>query len=352
MIHRRRSWLAGLAASVIVLAGLATGQAASAAVLPKASFNAVSCPSRNWCMAVGKYTAAGVAHALAEEWSAGTWHPMKPPAGELISVSCISPFFCMAGRNTHSADIWNGRSWRRAAGTSLYLKPLSCASRKLCMTTQGSEVWTWSGRSWRAQPSSNICDEGPPGGCGLNDVSCGSITDCVAVGYFSESQEEDITASGAFFWNGRTWSFSLPPSLSDNSNMNSVSCRFSVCMSVGTAYGNTSVTMAAIWNARKPNWRDVSPKPGDEFFLDQVSCGTTTRCMAIDDSGNSLWNGHKWLTRNSLSAGRGSLMAEVSCGGPVCMGVGYRTIKHVMQPLAELWNGSRWRILSVPARGL
>jgi hypothetical protein len=220
------------------------------------------------------------------------------------------------------------------------------------MTTQGSEVWAWFGRSWRVQPGSDICNEGPPGGCSLDDVSCGSIADCVTVGSFSESEEEDITASGAFFWNGRTWNFNLPPSLSDNSDMNSVSCRFGFCMSVGTAYGTPSLTMAAIWNARKQTWRNVSPTPGDKFYLHQVACGTTTSCMAVDDSGNSLWNGHKWLTRNSLSAGQGSLMDDVSCGGPECIGVGFRTVKHLTQPLAELWNGSRWRILSVPTRGL
>lgn len=353
--HTLRNRLAGVAVSIVVVAGLAAGPAAASAVAsapPSASFNAVSCPRHTWCMAVGVYISAGVRHALAQEWSKGAWHLMKPPGGEMISVSCISASFCLAGRNPASADIWNGRSWRKTPFTSLVLRDVSCAVTRLCMTTQGSEVWTWFGRKWRAQPSSDMCSVGPPGPCSLEDVSCGRTSNCVTVGSFNASQEVDQVDSGAFFWNGRTWTFDGPPSLSDNSVMRSVSCLGGFCMSVGTAYGTPSLTMAAIWNASNQAWRNVSPTPGNKFYLDQVSCGTTTSCMAIDDSGNSLWNGHRWLTRNSVSAGHGSLMQDVACGGPDCMGVGFRTIRHVTQPLAELWNGRRWRILPVPTSGL
>jgi hypothetical protein len=60
------------------------------------------------------------------------------------------------------------------------------------------------------------------------------------------------------------------------------------------------------------------------------------------------WNGTTWQAAPTRSTGPGSALDAVSCGGPVCMTVGYRTVSGVRRTLAELWNGTTWTILPTP----
>ena len=49
-----------------------------------------------------------------------------------------------------------------------------------------------------------------------------------------------------------------------------------------------------------------------------------------------------------MSAGHGSGLTALSCGGSDCLAVGYRTSSGRQRTLAEWWNGSSWSIIAAP----
>jgi hypothetical protein len=90
--------------------------------------------------------------------------------------------------------------------------------------------------------------------------------------------------------------------------------------------------------------------------LVSVSCPAVNRCIATGGatthSGRQVplaeeWNGTKWrvLTLAGPLSPSLSVLDHVSCTGPnACLAVG----NVGMRTLAEIWNGSRWRILATP----
>ena len=118
--------------------------------------NAVSCVSATFCIAVGtssqQTTVSGVrtviTHPLIERWGGGGWSVIPPAPltarGQLSSVSCTSPDFCIAlgtarlnGSNTTPVAVrWTGTGFRliTALGLAPNQKNISCASVAWCMT--------------------------------------------------------------------------------------------------------------------------------------------------------------------------------------------------------------------------
>ena len=217
---------------------------------------------------------------------------------------------------------------------------------------------SWNGKTWRSWFGVNLCG-GPPGtSCGFADVSCGSAANCVAVGTTTFDNEGDQGETGVA-WTGKTWVNADPPGNGDPAVANAVGCYGGFCMAAGGAYqevNNGDVATAGAWNARTMSFRDVSPNLGVICtgytvctWAGPMACGSPSNCMTFTGSyGNLAWNGRKWIKAPSLSAGQGSLLDAVSCDGPDCLAVGYRTIRGLQHTLAELWNGKKWRILATP----
>lgn len=103
---------------------------------------------------------------------------------------------------------------------------------------------------------------------------------------------------------------------------------------------------------------ETARRPAHADALYGVSCTSARRCVAVGDrtagkAGNyrplaELWNGTRWrvvpmpgpatLVRTHLS--------QVSCESPrSCVAVGYHYGSRGIADLAERWNGSRWRII-------
>jgi len=360
---RRPLFGAALTIMALLAAGLATATPATGAVRPgRASFSAVSCKGSSWCMAVGSYTSrSGQHHALAEVWNGKTWRVLKDPPGRAPnSLSCSAAWFCMANGGPTGAQTWNGKTWREMKSPPGGLSGISCGSRSTCMVIYRGVVQSWNGKRWRIWTQATSVCGGPPGyPCGLASVSCGSASNCVGVGTQTISQEPVQDTVGVA-WNGTSWTHTSPPGYGNPSAANAVSCAGNFCMDVGGGYADVdggNVASAGTWNATTQTWKDVSPtlpvfcKGAFKTcsWAHIISCGSAANCMTFGIDGNLAWNGRTWTPAPSVSAGKGSNLRTVSCGGGSCVAVGYQTVAGAQQTLAELWNGRTWRILKTPS---
>jgi hypothetical protein len=156
-----------------------------------------------------------------------------------------------------------------------------------------------------------------------------------------------------------------------NGTLAADSCaRPTTCTAVG-AYEDkfgTELALAERWNGTR--WtaqRTPSPAGAQWSSLFGVSCASPRTCMAtgyyVNAAGNLLgfaerWNGMRWVVqRTPAPAGNhGSGLFAISCPlADYCVAAGlYAARTGRLAPLAELWNGLRWRVLpaQVPAASL
>ena len=352
------------------------------------AMSGVSCPSPTSCFSVGTIQAFGhSAHAVAlQRWDGTSWSDVATPNPEfsnLSGVSCPSTTSCFAvGSDFVGAvvDRWNGTSWSIDPGpfgiSQSVLAPVACASTTNCLALgidfSGYDVTTntgaknfaerWNGNRWVI-----VAAPVHPKGAtrlALDGVSCPSAKQCFAVGgYNAKSKARAVIER----WNGTGWAIvpSAAPAGATGSGLYGVSCVSATsCFAVGYSFGNASPTKPLIerWNGTR--WVIVpTPKPTGTGSLNAVSCVSATSCFAVGShttgSVNKTlveqWNGTRWAiipSPNPSGAARGTILSGVSCAGPKrCSAVGSYTIGSVGTSLAEQWNGSRWAIVAVPARG-
>jgi hypothetical protein len=202
-----------------------------------AGLNAVSCPTRISCVAIGSYgDTSGMTQGLIERLSGGRWEAataptigLRPAVGKnpsvyLSSVSCPAPGFCVAAgsylvgasRRTQRGlaveglfEVFSNGTWRastaplnglRSATATTYTTPsvnftgLSCPAVGSCGAVETVEppsyasqslLDTLSGRTWTATTAATIGLSASE--VGLEGVSCPKTGSCVAVGYVSSS---------------------------------------------------------------------------------------------------------------------------------------------------------------------
>ncbi len=304
------------------------------------AFNAVSCTSPDFCMAVG-----GSVNAipLAEEWNGTDWSILPaetfPPGGVtggLHGVSCTSSSACTAVGN-YSDFIAGG--------------------------PQMPFVETWNGDTWSAQNVPN-----PVGRPNLYSVSCASSIACTAVGYYENSNGYQGYSE---IWNGSTWNLESMPSPSDSTGtmVTSVSCASAnACTAVGfyldASAGQYGLTLAEVWNGSTWSVQDTPSPAGVESFLSAVSCPAPNDCIAVGYSSPpssgavglaEVWNGSAWSIESvpSPSGATGNLPFAVSCfSAAACTLTGYYTDSSGEGfALAEGWDGSTWSVQSTLNRG-
>jgi hypothetical protein len=109
----------------------------------RGGLNAVSCPSADFCTAVGYLAdpSGETATALAEAWNGNTWAVEGAPQGsDLIDVSCTAANACSALAGGTSIQTWDGQAWTTqppAPGATGSLSRIACASPTSC-TAVGS----------------------------------------------------------------------------------------------------------------------------------------------------------------------------------------------------------------------
>jgi hypothetical protein len=324
---------------------------------------AVSCPSREDCMAVGLYARTAVITPLAEQWNGSRWQvqpaaaPIDSPAASLHGVSCASPTACIAvgfsylrgeSPSVPLAEAWNGSAWsiqrvplpNGAQQASLYA--VACSSADACTAVGNYDnhagipaglVERWNGTRWTIQGNAR-----PAKFSFLLGVACPGARTCVAAGY-------DSTGAGgsrpfAESWNGTSWQVQpLPlPAGVPGGTLSAISCRSPVaCTAVGTHSGTSSGPMAERWDGTRWRYQAVPDPPHhtastSNVGLFAVSCSSATFCAAAGNYNPSdrqtgfaeTWHGSAWrLQAVTLPPGTtGSTLYGMACTGAGCTAVG------------------------------
>lgn len=312
--------------------------------------------------------------------------------GMLAADACTSPDWCVAVGSSATrrgsaplTEVWNGTSWRvvpapvPAGATHGGLAAVSCAASTACVAvghdtnTAGNQVAlaeSWNGTSWTIQP---VPDPVHARRSVLDAVACASATFCVAGG--TSSGGAQIGRVLAETWNGTTWTLrrAVPPDSSDSILYGAFCGAVTSCVAVGEyldSHSDLWVTLAESWNGVA--W-SVQPTPNPDGAilsrLDAVSCTSATACTATGSltNGNGIgsglvnplaevWNGTTWAIQPTPYPAGANIasLSGVSCLSPdACEAAGYwiPTVGHGRRPLAEVWNGATWTLQVVPGSG-
>jgi hypothetical protein len=329
-------------------------------------------------------TAAGAVLTLAERWNGKRWQVRRTPTpgdqfSGLASVSCPAAVSCIAvgGRLSRSddqvalAERWNGRAWRvlpapRPGSQVTVLTAVSCRRQDSCMAVGYFDssglpqafAARWNGRSWRVR---KIPQEGI-----LTSLACSGAGSCMAVGSFTSAAGHQQPL--AVRWNGSGWRvLTVPvPAGSQDAELAGVSCASSAsCVAVGAGDRVPSGSVypaAVVWNGR--SWRLVPVRAGVRGELIGVSCQAGQhRCVAVGERRDATlgitgtlaesWDGTTWrrLTMPQSPARQTPQLAAVSCRAKsACVAAGeYLTRSGRALPLTESWDGHSWRLLRTAA---
>lgn len=356
------------------------------------SFDAVSCPAVNDCVAAGSQTLQdGQTTEAAETWNGASWsiHSIADPTNVLgiDGVSCASTTACMVvgeGTANDFAESWNGSAWSpvatptpgpsvgNAGSAELSISPgsVSCVAADACVAVGSVEVGNastapyaarWNGATWtREQPPQPALPPPQPGYVNsgrLNAVSCASATACTAVGEVSAGGGD--TTAFVDEWNGSTWSLvTVPPPAAAGvqyASLDAVSCATSSsCVAVGV-YSATEegLPYSEVWNGT--TWSSpIMQGVGVSDNTDSVSCTSPTACAALlPGPGNGglveEWNGASWSTQSIVSLTERPTVSDLSCASTVsCMLVGTNNDSDTASPLAELRQPSGWSLAPAP----
>jgi hypothetical protein len=336
----------------------------------------VSCPTASFCAAVGQYTQGFTGAALAETWNGQHWtlQPFPVPADSagaaLTGVSCTSASFCEAvgsyfdnttGANVTLAATWNGTLWsvqptpNPADAFFEQLNTVSCTSATFCETWGSGNAGNpgptvaeqWNGTSWQLQSV--------PSDATVNSVSCASAKFCEAVG-----------SGSAYAWNGSQWSAHTIPGPAGSGSLGGVSCAVGrSCEAVGQYNNNGPVVgVAAVFKGSSWN-SQATPNPAGATFthLNAISCVSAKSCEAGGDfqvvvTANDpkalaeAWDGKAWQLQHAVApdGATDNALRSVSCvSASFCVAVGSHFDSSGNEAnLAEIWNGTTWRIQSVP----
>lgn len=329
--------------------------------------NAVSCRSRDDCMAVG--------NGISARFNGRKWTLLKLgfPGGtaDLSSISCTRAGPCYAdgdffvgGVEMGVVEFWNGSRWRvqnapiTTSFDSALFDGISCTTATDC-TAVGSYHDPVDGNRALAEDFTLRWQDVSPSPLGaeatsLSAVSCASPNDCVTVGGFETS-----TAFEAFSetWDGATWSFQITPK-PKISVLDAVSClATNFCIAVGDIEsGSKLVTLAERWNGVHWTIQGTPNQPGATTnFLIGVSCPSRSDCTAVGRSGHpggqaalvEQWNGKTWRIQHTPKPAGQSLvsLSDVSCvSARACEAVGAGT----GGTFAESWNGTKWTVHRTP----
>ena len=100
-------------------------------------------------------------------------------------------------------------------------------------------------------------------------------------------------------------------------------------------------------------------RPGSSSFLTSVSCPAVGDCIAVGTNNSStsagvpvaeVWNGTRWALQSIPAPPGSSSMTGVSCAAAdACTAVGTVFDNGTYVPFAERWDGTAWTIQAVPA---
>lgn len=348
------------------------------------SLAGISCPQPSACLAVGRYeNPSRTNRTLAEAWDGTHWSivpsatPTGSPNSSLDGVSCGSAAGCLAvghsyrpsfaAKDATLVESWDGSSWTIVTAptpsVSSALYAVSCSGSSSCLAAglffNSSSSYQTLAEQWNGTSMAIVNQDAQ-----LAGVACADASHCVAVGSAIARGKVAVTTAEA--WNGSIWRLvpTPDPRRSTGSYLSGITCTgASRCLAVGYYYApdNSRRTLVEAWNGKRWSIRPSPNRAGEAYsVLYGVSCLRASRCMAVGSTGGrvlaeSLKDG-RWSIVPSANP-RTTAYAEltgVSCrSASRCLAVGYETDTryHADLPLAEQWNGSRWRIVPSAAPG-
>ena len=297
---------------------------------------------------------------LVEAWNGTTWtlDPMPLPGGEgggFFDATCVNGSDCWAVGAVVATGSGN---------------------------PTGTLIEQWNGTSWSVVPSPTPSGPGVVGAI-LSSVSCASASSCMAVGYATDENGNNLT-DVVEQWNGSTWTI-VPGAATGQAfdQLLSVQCLSAGnCWAVGNAgpvsqmSGFLPIFPGAVgdqgliehWDGSAwsivPSVTESVPNGG---YLSGLKCVGATDCWAsgatTDDTGNASgilmehWDGATWTDASASVPGSTApgMLAGISCVSAVqCWAVGSTGSFNnggsgaQLQSVVEYWNGSSWSVQPSP----
>jgi hypothetical protein len=291
---------------------------------------AVDCLSATNCFGVGRHYTLRGAHTLVEHWNGVRWSPMRsdtPPAasfgGELLDVSCARADRCFA------VGLWSKFDYKGPYQQRL--------------------IEIWNGARWRS-----IASPIPSGSTfgGLTGVSCVSVRFCLAVGFYSPKNSFDVKPL-VERWSNGSWSLVAVPGVKNG--FETVDC-----VAANDCFASGGPELLMHWDGHA--WSTVPlERPSADATIWSLSCATPQFCMGVGDRrlrnrpARPLfvrYDGRRWSVVASPPAppGRSFSVYGVSCASArSCDAVGTSAGNNSFRPLAEHWDGARWKVVPAPA---
>ena len=251
---------------------------------PQGDLTSISCPVPNFCMAID--SDGNVVTYNGTTWSAPRLVDPDLPGTNPV-ISCISATFCVVVDAAGGTVIYHEATWSKPTLIDPYkgLDAVSCVSASFCLAVDISGyVFVYNGTSW--SPAHSLIE---PSEAGLVGVSCTSVTFCMVLGKYDDS----------FAYNGTSWtSFRVPTGSSFI--MTGLSCYSSAfCMAVAQHLNVGAAPGADVFDGKKWTSMDMGTTfPGQLSALFAVSCWSATQCLAVGEAIAS-YNGttETWLVR-------------------------------------------------------
>jgi hypothetical protein len=276
----------------------------------------VSCPTDSLCVAVGGLDT--LAFSQAPTGPVANWHVVNPsypvgpgktcvegephcatPGGRLQAVSCASRNLCVAvsyegfiyasTEPTGGAGAWTPTVINEGVGAT-HLIAVSCPSPALCVAVSGGSNNSNGGKvltstdptsgHWQAIQLSSSLD--------FRGVSCGTPTLCVAV-----AREGRIFVSTNPTGGASAWTEAGTPG--GPGDLEGVACVSTLLCATGNLTGNILTSTAPAGGGG--SWREANA--GGSVQITGVSCPIASRCAAVDNNGDVL-------TSTDPTAGAGS----------------------------------------------
>lgn len=278
----------------------------------------------------------------------------------------------------YSAASWDGSSWTAttltgtgnpAAAYGLYV----IAANNVWLVGDKGNFYNWNGSSWVYY---NVTATNA-----FYGVSCGSTTDCHAVG-----DRVNSNTPALYDWNGSAWTRNTGATNANGTNLKSVSCTSaSNCWGVGdnsngaifyrwngSGWAGSTVILLAFpykgvfcnsasdcWAVGANNifarydgisWSNyITTLPSAQY--NGIYCNSTTDCWAVGNVNSSRdlivrWNGTSW-SRDSSNPTPVANLNAVSCISPTnCWAVGKASSGG--NAVFVQYNGSTWATVTVP----
>jgi len=249
-------------------------------VLVDDSLTGVSCPSTQVCVAVGLN-----ANVASTTDGGATWHVTNVSTGTnlnmFVGVSCPSTLICYAatqgGLLFRSTD--GGRSWAKRSSFPFNFRGLDCPTTTVCYVVSPQigqsvvETTIDGGARWSRSTLSGVL---------VWSISCTDKSHCVGVGtchsiFYCIGFQAVVTTDAGKTWQGTDPLFDSPQFVSCGSA--------SQCVAVGSAGQGEIPGNIQISNDGGFTWSDLALI--DDSLLRGVSC-SATRCWAVGDGGAIL----------------------------------------------------------------